>query len=77
MDAILERVIRSVLDLPVHTEINAHQQLERDLGIDSLFLMHIVVGVESEFGIELRAEDIGSAVTVGDLNDAVHNAART
>ncbi|WBQ07606.1 acyl carrier protein [Kribbella sp. CA-293567] len=74
MDACLEQVMRAVLDLPVGAAIRPDQELESALGVDSLFLMSIVVGVEAERGIELSAASIGSVRTVGDLDRAVGEA---
>ncbi len=42
-------------------------QLKKDLGIDSLEVVDIVVEVEKEFGVKIKSEDFKEVKTFGDL----------
>lgn len=49
--------------------VSRESNLARDLGIDSLALMHLVFKFEEEFGVEVDADEVdaGSIRTVKDL----------
>lgn len=72
----VEQVLRSVLDLPTSYRLSPEQNLEEDLGVDSLFLMSVVVGVEAAFKIELPSESIARLRRVADLEAEVAAALR-
>lgn len=44
-----------------------HAVLAKDLNIDSLDLVELVIDVENRFGIRIVDEDIDKLITVGDL----------
>lgn len=50
-------------------KVTRESNLARDLGIDSLALMHLVFKFEEEFGVEIDADEVdaGSLRTVNDL----------
>ena len=67
MIELVERTVRTVLDLPESFELRPELKLYDDLGADSLLLMAVIVGIETELGAEFSAEAIGRIRTIGDL----------
>lgn len=45
-----------------------------DLGADDLDLLHIAIGMEVLFGVEMRDDLMHAGITVGELISAVHPA---
>lgn len=41
--------------------------LKKDLAIDSLDIVDIIVLIDKEFGIKVKSEDLGSLKSLGDL----------
>lgn len=48
-------------------EITEETSLKDDLGADSLDLLELVMAFESEYGVEIPAEDLEGVSTVGDI----------
>ena len=48
-------------------EINENQDLINDLGIDSLDMVEIIIGVEEEFGLKIDDKEVDGIKTVEDL----------
>lgn len=59
----LKKIIASVLNVDPN-EVTLDTTFTEDLGADSLDLYQIVLGIESEFNIELQAEDVENITTV-------------
>ncbi|WOJ88162.1 AMP-binding protein [Methylocapsa polymorpha] len=57
------------------TDVSLSSRLERDLGIDSLGRTELISRIERAFRVRLPVETIGMADTVGDLLEAVQQAA--
>ncbi len=59
--------VRSILAEHIGEEEESitEESVIRDLGIDSLDTVEILMDIEDEFGVEIKPEDIGE--TVGDL----------
>lgn len=64
-----ERIVNLISDkLGVDNfEVKDEQNIINDLGADSLDMVEIVMGIEEEFGIKVKDEDINEIKTVGDL----------
>jgi acyl carrier protein len=43
--------------------------LREGLGLDSIDVVTLVIGIQTRFGIELKAEELEKIATVGDLLD--------
>lgn len=41
--------------------------LKKDLGIDSLDIVDVIVLIDKEFGIKVKSEELGKLKTLGDL----------
>lgn len=50
-------------------EVNAESELKSDVGLDSLSLVSVIVGLEDKFGVTFDDGDLNPAelLTVGDL----------
>ena len=46
---------------------------QTDLGADSIDMADIVLGVEAEFGLKIKEDEIGGLATVGDLIKKIEN----
>lgn len=78
MAAEVRRIVAEAQEVPVD-EVRDDQDLEADLGVDSLALIEIAVALEQSLGI--RALDVDEVeqlaiVTVGDLIGFVEGASR-
>lgn len=62
----LQSIISDVLDADVG-ELRMETEFVRDLGVDSLEIFQIVIGIEEKFDIALEEEEITAIVTVGDV----------
>ena len=64
-----ERIVNLISDkLGVDNfEVKDEQSIINDLGADSLDMVEIIMGIEEEFGIKVKDEDINEIKTVGDL----------
>jgi acyl carrier protein len=69
--------IRRVLavELEVAAPVELHQELARDLRVDSMGALVLAVALEDRFRVKLAEED-AAAVTVEDLVDLVERRAR-
>ena len=68
----LKQIIAEVAG--VHSEeINLRTTFVDDLGVDSLDVYQIIMGIEQEFDIEIAAEKAESVVTVADLLSLIRN----
>lgn len=54
-------------------EITEDADFRDDLGVDSLDLFELVMGLEEEYGFEIPAEDLDSLHTVGDVIEYLTN----
>ena len=68
VDAALRDLSAGTTGLPA---VTLDSQLDRDLGLDSLARMELVLRTEREFGVELPQDTLQRAETVGDLLQAV------
>jgi acyl carrier protein len=74
----VRRIVAEAREVPVG-EVRDDQDLEADLGVDSLALIEIAVALEQSLGIRaLEVEEVEqlAIVTVGDLIGFVEGAAR-
>lgn len=73
-----ERVINLLADKLGYDklEIKEYHNFQTDLGTDSLDMAEIVMGVEDEFGLHIKDEDIEGIMTVGDLIKKIENMRR-
>lgn len=60
-------ILKTVGELDPGFSIESSQQLQADLGIDSLKLIDVVLAVEREFGTEVKEDALVRAKTVGDF----------
>ena len=45
--------------------------LKKDLGIDSLDIVDIIVLIDKEFGVKVKSEELGRLTTLGSLYDFI------
>jgi acyl carrier protein len=57
--------------VPETREIHAADDIQSDLGLDSLSVMELVADIETRFGINIPADVFGKIVTVADVARAV------
>lgn len=62
-DLILERIGRNV------DKLELTQDITKDLGVDSIDLMDLIIGIETKYNIRFDDERIKSIKTVGDFLD--------
>ena len=55
---IFQRVAEVITETVGSEEIAAEQLLKEDIGLDSLSLVSVVVGLEEKFGIEFQESDL-------------------
>jgi len=68
----LKQIIAEVAG--VHTEeISLRTTFVDDLGVDSLDVYQIIMGIEQEFDIEIAAEKAERVTTVADLLSLIRN----
>ncbi|HEV2344619.1 MAG TPA: acyl carrier protein [Actinocrinis sp.] len=68
MGNVEQRVVRVVADWcgPQDTDVTAQSRLA-DLGLDSLTLLEVSLGLQKEFGVAVDDEQMAEAVTVAEL----------
>ena len=71
----LQQIIADVLSVDVD-EIKPETTFRDDLGADSLDVVHIIMGLEEEFSIQIPTEEAEKIVTVGDAADAIAKAVK-
>ena len=69
----LKAIIAEVLNVDVD-EITAETTFVDDLGADSLDVYQIIMGIESEFDIEIDNDAAEDITTVGDAVEQIKNA---
>ena len=64
-----ERIVNLVSDkLGVDKlEVTDEKNFVNDLGADSLDMVEIIMGIEEEFGLKVKDEEVDDIKTVGDL----------
>lgn len=65
------RAAEVVLGRAVH--VTASSDISRDLAVDSLALMNIVMELEDHFDISIPIDRLSEVQTVGDLADLIDN----
>ena len=70
----IARVVRD--DLGVIRPVDAEVDLLRDLALDSLAVLTLVVALEDRFRVALKEEDAGEIRTAGELAQLVARRAR-
>jgi acyl carrier protein len=68
------RSIRKVTHLPATTIVRPESRLVEDLGIDSLDLVGIYLGIQDEFGVIIDENDLPRLVRIADLAAYVEQA---
>ena len=68
----LKRILAEQLDVD-EDSITEETSFKDDLGADSLDLFEMVMNLESEYGIEMPAEELAELATVGDVLDYLHD----
>ncbi|WP_103503886.1 MULTISPECIES: acyl carrier protein [Streptomyces] len=68
----ISSILKQVAELPDSFTVQSSQDLNADLGIDSLKLIDVIVLVESELDIEIGDEFSRDLVTVADLQGYVN-----
>ncbi|MBQ8639506.1 MAG: acyl carrier protein [Lachnospiraceae bacterium] len=71
----LREIIADVLSLDAE-EITMESKFTEDLGADSLDVFQIIMGIETEFGIEIPSDAAEHIETVGDAVEAIRNAVK-
>ena len=69
----LKAIIADVLNLD-ENDIHMDSTFVDDLGVDSLDIFQIIMGIEETFDIEIDNEDAEKIVTVGDAVEQIKNA---
>ena len=69
----LQMIIAEVLGKDSE-QIYAKARLVEDLGVDSLEVFQIIMGIEEEFDIEIDNEEAEKIVSVGDAVEAIKSA---
>jgi acyl carrier protein len=64
-------IIRDQLELGDDIEITEDTSFKDDLGIDSLDFVELVMAFESEYGMEVPAEELENIKTVGDACECI------
>ena len=67
----IARAARSVLGRPV--AVTADSDIARDLDIDSLALMNIVMELEDTFDVSIPLDRLAHVRTVGELGALIHH----
>jgi acyl carrier protein len=65
------RAAESVLGRSVH--VTADSDISRDLAVDSLALMNIVMEIEDQYDISIPIDRLSEVQTVGDLASLIDN----
>lgn len=65
----IANAVEKVLDRPVH--IQRATDISRDLAVDSLALMNIVMELEDTFDISIPLDRLAQVQTIGDLADVI------
>ena len=66
--SVLEEIRRIArVELKYVGEVLTTQRLQEDLGLDSMAMIIVAVGLENAFRVKLQEEDVGAIPTVGDL----------
>ena len=68
----LKRILAEQLDVD-EDSITEETSFKDDLGADSLDLFEMVMNLESEYSIEMPAEELAELATVGDVLDYLHD----
>ena len=70
---IFKRVEEAIIDAVGADGITAEQELKTDIGLDSLSLVAVIVGLEEKFGIEFDESDLDPSkiIRVQDLVELV------
>ena len=72
MDEVLAEIARILRDeLEVKRALKPEDDLVKDLQLDSVGVLTLVVGLENRFRVALAEQDAGSVRTVGDLVELV------
>jgi len=66
-------IIRDQLGLEEDVTIERETSLMKDLEVDSLDAVEVIMKIEDEFGIEIPDEDINTFANLGDIADYVEN----
>ena len=69
----LNSVLRQVRDLDYNFEISDEHNIYDDLGADSLGSVELIMGLESEYDIEISDDEIDDIVTVGQIAQLIKN----
>ena len=64
MQKVLEEVFADDID---SASVTDDAKLKDDLGMNSVAMLYMALGLESEFGIKFQNTDFASLVTVGDV----------
>ena len=64
----LEKVLNSVFDGEIDAKgITEASNLKDDVGMNSIAMLYMAMGVEQEFGVKFKNTDLPTLVTVGDV----------
>ena len=64
----LEKVLDSVFDGEIDAKgITEDSNLKDDVGMNSIAMLYMAMGVEQEFGVKFKNTDLPTLVTVGDV----------
>ncbi|MCR5031501.1 MAG: acyl carrier protein [Lachnospiraceae bacterium] len=69
----LKQIIADVLNVDVN-EITEDSTFTDDLGADSLDLYQIIMGIETEFGLEVDNDEAAKITTVGQAVELIKKA---
>lgn len=69
----LKKIIAEVLNVD-ENEITEETRFTDDLGVDSLDVFQIIMGIEEAFDVEIANEDAEKIVTVADAVEQIKNA---
>ncbi|MCQ2865642.1 acyl carrier protein [Helicobacter pylori] len=62
----MQAVIAEQLEIDV-SQVTPEAKFVKDLGVDSLDIVELIMALEERFGIEIPDEQVGKIVNVGDV----------
>lgn len=68
----VEEIVHKIIeDVTRATDVNNTQQVDQDLGADSLDVIEIIIALEEEFEIAIDDNEVKDIKTVGDIVNKV------
>ena len=71
----LKEIVEEVAGIPA-ASVELDKNLEHDLGVDSLYMVEVVVAAEARFGVKIPDENVTDLLTIGDAVNFIVNASK-